>query len=58
MSRFQTIGIIGKQDETPKGRATLDRLVNYLRSRGREVFFDKVSGALLDAPGRLLLAPA
>jgi len=49
-SNFETIGIIGKQDEAPKVWETLDRLVKCLRGWRREVFFDDVSGAKVAAP--------
>lgn len=50
MSNFKTIGIIGKQDDAPKVWETLDRLVKCMRSLGRKVFFDDVSGAKVAAP--------
>jgi len=55
MSSFKTIGIIGKQDETSKVRATIERLVDFLGSRGREVFFDDSSGATVCAPSERIL---
>jgi NAD+ kinase len=50
MPNFKTIGIIGKQDEAPRVWETLDRLVKSLRSYGRKVLFDDVSGAKVAAP--------
>lgn len=55
MSSFNTVGIIGKRDETSKVRATIERLVAFLASRGREVFFDDSSGANVTAPGSRIL---
>lgn len=50
MSNFKTIGIIGKQDDAPKVWETLDQLVRSLRSSGRKVLFDDISGAKVAAP--------
>jgi NAD+ kinase len=58
MALFETIGIIGKQGETAKVKATLQRLVSYLGSRQREVYFDEVSGAMLQAPRGSVLGAA
>jgi NAD+ kinase len=49
MPPFQTIGIIGKQGEATKVKATIERLVAFLRGRRREVFFDPVSAEILGA---------
>jgi NAD+ kinase len=56
MSKFKTIGIIGKQDEAPKIWETLDRLVKSLRSAGHEVYFDDISGAKVAAPKDRILS--
>jgi len=56
MSDFKTIGIIGKQDDAPKVWETLDRLVKCLRSLGRKVFFDDVSGAKVAAPRECIVS--
>jgi NAD+ kinase len=56
MSNFKTVGIIGKDDESAKVRATLERLVAYLAYRRCEVFFDNVSGAKVSAPAERVLA--
>lgn len=58
MSQFQAVGIIGKQGETAKVKATLVRLVAHLRSRRREVFFDAVSGSMLEQPEARVLSTA
>lgn len=55
MSQFQAVGIIAKQGETAKVKATLLRLVAHLRSRRREVFFDAVSGSMLGQPASRVL---
>jgi NAD+ kinase len=56
MSNFKTIGIIGKQDEAPNVWETLDRLVKCLRSSGRKVFFDEISGAKVAAPAERIVS--
>jgi len=56
MPNFKTIGIIGKQDDAPKVWETLDRLVKCLRSSGRKVFFDDISGAKVAAPRERILS--
>jgi len=55
MSQFQTVGIIGKQGEVAKVKDTLERLVDYLRSRRREVLFDNVSGGVLGSAAESVL---
>jgi NAD+ kinase len=55
MSRFQTLGIIGKQGEAPKVQATIERLTRYLHARRLCVYYDPTAGALLGAEsGRTL----
>jgi NAD+ kinase len=58
MSNFKIIGIIGKQDEAPRVWETLDRLVKSLRSSGRKVLFDEVSGAKVAAPKERIVSLA
>jgi len=55
MSKFETIGIIGKQDEAPKVWETLDCLVKCLRASRRMILFDPVSGAKIAAPKEHIL---
>jgi NAD+ kinase len=57
MHQFDTVGIVGKRDETPQCKATLERLVAYLSARRREVFFDPATGAMLGQPAERLLTP-
>jgi NAD+ kinase len=47
MAHFQTVGIIGKQGEATKVRATIERLVAYLHDRRLHVYCDPTAGALL-----------
>ncbi len=57
MRQFDSIGIIGKQDETAQCRATLVRLLAFLVSRQREVYFDAPSGSMLQQPAERVLTP-
>lgn len=57
MSNFATVGIIAKKDENALIRATLARLVAYLKSRRREVFFEDSGGRKLSAPDDQVLSP-
>jgi NAD+ kinase len=56
MSKFKTVGIIGKQVETASVVETVARLVTYLKSRGREVFFDDSGGTKFSAPDNHILS--
>jgi NAD+ kinase len=55
MSHFQTVGIIGKQGEAPKVRATIERLTAYLASRRVEVRYDATAAILLGLEGDQVL---
>lgn len=55
MSQFQAVGIIGKQGDTTRVKATLERLVPHLLSKRRDVFFDTLSGAILAQPAERVL---
>jgi len=57
MREFDSVGVIGKRNETPECRATLTRLLAYLLSRQREVYFDASSGRMLGQPPERVLAP-
>ncbi|MBK1701679.1 NAD(+) kinase [Thiococcus pfennigii] len=58
MSRFPTIGIIAKQQDSAQVQTTLERLVRYLRARDRELLFDPASAARLAVPpARVLDVP-
>jgi len=50
MSRFQTIGILGKSSDPGRVGPTLARLVGHLKTRGRAVLCDPTSAALLGLP--------
>jgi len=56
MSKFKTVGIIGKQVETALICETLERLATYLESRGRDVFFDGSGGTNVSAPDDRVLS--
>lgn len=58
MSRFQTIGILGKQHDSERVRATIERLVGHLRARARTVLFDPAAGASLACPAEQVLDAA
>ena len=58
MALFQTIGIIGKQNDIERVRSTIDQLVRYLRSRDRRVLFDADTDALLARASGSGLQPA
>jgi NAD+ kinase len=51
MSRFQTIGILGKISDPGRVGPTLARLVRHLEARGRAVQCDRTSADLLGLPG-------
>lgn len=51
MSRFQTIGILGKSGDPGRAGPTVARLVEHLKARGRRVLCDTASAALLDPTG-------
>lgn len=55
MSKFKTIGIIAKQVEATLIGETIEPLVTYLKSRGREVFFDESGGTKVSAPANRVL---
>ena len=57
MREFDSVGVIGKRNETPECRATLTRLHAYLVSRKRDVYFDASSGRMLAQPPERVLAP-
>jgi NAD+ kinase len=50
MSRFQTIGILGKVGDPNRVGPTLVRLVRHLEARGRAVLCDATSAGLLGLP--------
>ncbi len=50
MSRFQTIGILGKSGDPDRVGPTVGRLVAHLQSRGRAVLCDPTSAALAQPP--------
>ena len=50
MSRFQTIGILGKSSDPGRVGPTVARLVGHLKTRGRAVLCDRTSAALLGLP--------
>ncbi len=50
MSRFHSIGIIGKQHDGARVRLTIERLVAHLQHRSCTVCFDTASGTLLGRP--------
>ncbi len=50
MSRFQTIGILGKSSDPGRVGPTVVRLVVHLQSRGYAVLCDRTSAALLGLP--------
>jgi NAD+ kinase len=50
MSRFQTIGILGKRGNPDRVAPTVARLVRHLQARGRTVLCDTTSAALLGLP--------
>jgi NAD+ kinase len=50
MSRFQTIGILGKSSDPGRVGPTVARLVGHLQTRGRVVLCDRTSAALLGLP--------
>ncbi|MGB5732891.1 MAG: NAD(+) kinase [Thiohalocapsa sp.] len=47
MSSFHTAGIIGKQHDEPRVRATIDRLAEHLRRRGLEVYFEATTASMV-----------
>jgi NAD+ kinase len=50
MSRFQTIGILGKSSDPDRVGPTVIRLAGHLQTRGRAVLCDRTSAALLGLP--------
>jgi NAD+ kinase len=50
MSRFQTIGILGKTSDPDRVGPTLLRLVTHLKARGRTVLCDEPSAILAEMP--------
>jgi len=50
MSRFQTIGILGKRGDPGRVGPTVRRLAQHLKARGRTVLYDFTSAELLGPP--------
>lgn len=50
MRPFGQIGIVGKRGDPDKVRLAVERLVDFLHGHGREVFYDVVTAALINAP--------